>query len=80
MRYLYSRKGKKLVKIMALKPHRLVKLLKQNGFVRKSQNGSHLKMYNPKTNVTVPVPIHNDKELEHGIESKILKQAGIRHN
>lgn len=35
-------------------------------------------MYNPETNVTLPVPIHHDKELEHGIESKILKQAGIK--
>ena len=65
---------------MALKSHKIVKLLKQNGFIEKSQNGSHLKMYNPATNVTLPVPIHNDKELEHGIESKILKQAGIKQN
>lgn len=34
-------------------------------------------MYNPQTNVTLPVPVHFDKEYEHGIESKILKQAGI---
>lgn len=65
---------------MAMKPQKIVKLLQQNGFVKKSQNGSHLKMYNPETNVTLPVPIHHDKELEHGIESKILKQAGIKIN
>jgi len=62
---------------MAMKPQKIIKILRQNGFVKKSQNGSHLKMYNPETNVTLPVPIHHDKELEHGIESKILKQAGI---
>ncbi|APX71935.1 type II toxin-antitoxin system HicA family toxin [Companilactobacillus allii] len=63
-----------------MKPQKIIKLLRQNGFKEKSQRGSHLKMYNAKTNVTVPVPIHHDKELEHGIESKILKQAGIKHH
>ena len=63
---------------MAMKPQKIVKILRQHGFVKKSQNGSHLKMYNPTTNVTLPIPIHHDKELEHGIESKILKQAGIK--
>lgn len=63
---------------MALKPRKLLKIMRKNGFVEKSQTGSHLKMYNPATNVTVPVPVHFDKEYEHGIESKILKQAGIK--
>ncbi|MCH4009952.1 type II toxin-antitoxin system HicA family toxin [Companilactobacillus sp.] len=65
---------------MAMKPRKLLKLMRNNGFVEKSQTGSHLKMYNPNTNVTVPVPVHFDKEYEHGIESKILKQAGINLN
>ncbi|MFC6294024.1 type II toxin-antitoxin system HicA family toxin [Lactiplantibacillus daoliensis] len=46
-----------------MKPRQIVKLLKENGFIEKSQNGSsHLKMFNPSTKVTVMVPIHA-KEL-----------------
>ncbi|MEB3365606.1 type II toxin-antitoxin system HicA family toxin [Lactobacillus sp. R2/2] len=50
---------------------------KKQGFVKKSQNGSHLKMYNPITNVTIPVPIHS-KEMKKGLEQRILKEAGLK--
>jgi len=62
---------------MPLKPKELVRLLKQYGFVEKSQRGSHLKMYNPDTKVTIPVPIHV-REMKKGIEHAILKKAGIK--
>ncbi|UQS81568.1 type II toxin-antitoxin system HicA family toxin [Bombilactobacillus folatiphilus] len=62
---------------MPMKPREMVKLLKQNGFIEKSQQGSHLKMYNPITNVTVFVPIHS-KELKKGMEQGILKEAGLK--
>lgn len=56
----------------------MVKLLKKNGFVKKSQNGtSHLKMYRAKTNTTIIVPQHA-KELGKGLEKAILKQAGLK--
>ena len=45
--------------------------------MKKSQNGSHLKMYNPITNVTIPVPIHS-KEMKKGLEQRILKEAGLK--
>ncbi|MGP4117217.1 type II toxin-antitoxin system HicA family toxin, partial [Levilactobacillus zymae] len=33
---------------MPMKPRQMIKLLKENGFIEKSQNGSsHLKLYNP---------------------------------
>lgn len=63
---------------MAMKSRDIIKILRKNGFVKKSQNGSHLKMYNPETNKTVPVPVHHDKEMENGIENTILRQAGIK--
>lgn len=62
---------------MPMKPRELVRILKQNGFVEKSQQGSHLKMYNPITRVTIPIPIHA-KEMKKGIELAILRKAGIR--
>ena len=62
---------------MPLKPRELVKILKQNGFIEKSQQGSHLKMYNPITKVTIPIPI-NAREMKKGIEIAILKKARIK--
>lgn len=50
----------------------------ENGFVRiKSNNGSHQKLFNAKTQTTVIVPLHA-KELKKGLEQAILKQAGLK--
>lgn len=62
---------------MTLKPRELVRSLKQNGFIEKSQQGSHLKMYNPKTKVTIPIQIHA-REMKKGILHAILKKAGLK--
>lgn len=62
---------------MPMKPRQIIKLLKEHGFIEKSQNGSsHLKLYNAKSNVTVMVPIHA-KELGKGLERAILREANI---
>lgn len=61
---------------MPMKPRELIRILKLNGFVEKSQRGSHLKMYNFETNVTVLIPIHA-REMKKGTEKSILKQAGL---
>lgn len=63
--------------ITTMKPREMVKLLKANGFKEKSQRGSHLKMYNPQTQVSIPIPIHA-KELVKGLEQSILKRAGLK--
>ncbi|SMS13945.1 hypothetical protein LZ3411_0895 [Levilactobacillus zymae] len=56
----------------------MIKLLKENGFIEKSQNGSsHLKLYNPENNTTVMIPIHA-KELGKGLERAILREANIK--
>ena len=52
---------------MPMKPREMIKLLKGNGFIEVSQNESHKKMFSPKTNVTIIVPIHS-KELKKGTE------------
>ena len=62
---------------MPIKPSEMIKLLKKNGFIIVSQNGSHVKMKNLKTDKTVIVPYHS-KDLKKGLEQAILKQAGLR--
>jgi len=55
----------------------MVKLLQKNGFIELRQEGSHKTMYNPYTKCQTVVPMHN-KDLGKGLESKILKQAGLK--
>lgn len=50
-------------------------LLKKNGFVMKSQKGSHVKF--EKDGRIVVVPNHGSKGIEKGTYHSILKQAGI---
>ena len=54
----------------------MIKHLQKNGFEKISQNGSHIKMRNQDTGLTVIVPYHA-KDLKKGMEQAILKQAGL---
>ncbi|MGK7943049.1 MAG: type II toxin-antitoxin system HicA family toxin, partial [Microcystaceae cyanobacterium] len=38
-----------------------IKQLKKSGFIEVSQTGSHLKLFNPETQRTAIVPIHQGK-------------------
>ena len=62
---------------MPMKPRELIKLLKENGFIEVSQNGSHKKLFNAETGRTVIVPYHS-KELKKGTEQGILRDAGLK--
>ena len=62
---------------MPMTPKQMVNLLIANDFKRVSQNGSHIKMRNLKTGVSVIVPMHA-KDLKKGLEQAILKQAGLK--
>ena len=53
----------------------VIDLLKKNGFVFKSQKGSHIKF--EKDGRIVVVPYHGSKGVEKGTYYNILKQAGI---
>ena len=55
----------------------MIKKLKKYGFNVVSQNGSHVKLLNKETDVTVIVPYHCG-DLKKGLERAILKQAGIK--
>ena len=62
---------------MPIKPSEMIKLLKKNGCIIVSQNGSHVKMRNQETGKQTIVPLHN-KDLKKGTEQTILKQAGLK--
>lgn len=62
---------------MPMTSQEMIKFLKKNGFIIISQNGSHVKMKNPDTGITVIVPYHS-KDLKKGLEQAILKQAGLK--
>ena len=62
---------------MNFSPKRLIELLEQNDFVLKRSKGSHHLFYSPKTNKTVIVPVHGNKDLRKGTFFAILKQADI---
>lgn len=61
---------------MPLTSREMIQKLRKHGFEIISQNGSHVKLVNKHTNVTVIVPYHC-KDLKKGLERAILKQAGI---
>ena len=61
---------------MPLTSKEMLKLLKKNGFEKVNQNGSHIKLRNEDTGITVIVPYHS-KDLKKGMEQAILKQAGL---
>lgn len=62
---------------MPMSSQEMLKLLKKNGFIVVSQNGSHIKLKNEVTEKTVIVPFHS-KDLKKGLEHAILKQAGLK--
>jgi len=55
----------------------MIKLLKKHGFVKISQEGSHIKMKNFDSGKQTIVPFHN-KDLRKGLEHDILKQVGLK--
>lgn len=61
---------------MPMTSKQMIKLLKSNGFRPKSQEGSHLKMYNKDKKIMVIVPMHS-RDLKPMTERAILKRAQI---
>ena len=63
---------------MPITSKQMIKKLSGIGFVVISQNGSHVKLKNPKTGVTLIIPMHN-KDLKKGLEQKINKIVGFKN-
>lgn len=54
----------------------VVDLLQSNGYIFKTQRGSHMKF--ERDGRTVVVPNHGSKGVEKGTYHSILRQAGIK--
>lgn len=63
-------------KLPSLNPKKIIKILKEKGFILDRIKGSHHIYYHPETRRRVVVPMHK-KELPKGTLLEILKQAGI---
>lgn len=57
-------------------PRKIIKILKQNGFLLDHTTGSHFVFYHPKTKKRATVPYHT-KDLPKGTLFSILKQSGL---
>lgn len=63
-------------KLPTLKPKQLLKKLKQLGFEKDHQTGSHLILYNPVTKRRATVAVHL-VDIPKGTLLSLLKEAGI---
>ena len=55
----------------------VIKLLKNDGWIEKTQKGSHLQLVHPEKPGKVTVPIHSG-DIPKGTLNSILKQAGLK--
>ena len=62
---------------MPMTPREMIKHLKKNGFEEIRQNGSHVKMKNRDTEVTVIVPYHS-KAMKRGVGAGNTKTGGAK--
>lgn len=57
---------------------KLIRILKEYGFILSRQKGSHMIWKNPKSGVIVPVPLHGkSKPIHIGTFKAIIKQSKI---
>lgn len=62
---------------MPLKPRELEKIILNDGWIMKSQTGSHRHYVHPSKTGKVTIPFHS-KDIPKGTEIAILKQAGLK--
>ena len=55
----------------------LVKQLRDDGWVKKEQKGSHLQLVHPTKKGKITVPVHGG-DIPKGTLNVILKQAGLK--
>ena len=61
-----------------IKAAKLIKILKQNGFVLSRQKGSHTIWKNQESGIIVPVPLHGkSRPIPIGTLIAIIKQSKI---
>ena len=64
-------------KIPIINGSKLIKVLKESGFILNRINGSHHILIHPEKQLTVSVLVHKGKTLGKGITLAIIKDAGI---
>lgn len=62
---------------MPIKPREMEKIILDDGWVFKSQEGSHRHYVHPTKPGKVTIPFHS-KDLPKGTENSIRKQAGLK--
>lgn len=67
----------KLFKTQKMNSNDVRRLLKQDGWLVKNQNGSHVQLVHPVKKGKVTVPAHGKKEIPPKTLKSILKQAGL---
>ena len=55
----------------------VIRLLKNDGWIEKTQKGSHLQLVHPKKTGKVTVPVHSG-DIPKGTLNSIFKQAGLK--
>ena len=56
---------------------RLAKIADENGWLRISQSGSHVKFRNPIDGETIIIPIHSNHDLMAGLQHRLMRSLGI---
>jgi predicted RNA binding protein YcfA (HicA-like mRNA interferase family) len=59
-----------------MREREVIQILKEAGFERVDQTGSHAKFRNS-AGLTIIVPIHRGRDIGRGLLKKIFKRAGI---
>lgn len=62
---------------MPLKPKEMEKIILADGWIFRSQRGSHRNYIHPTKPGKVTIPFHNG-DLDKGTENSIKKQAGLK--
>lgn len=60
-----------------MKVRELLKILREDGWMEKTQRGSHLQLEHSKKKGKVTVPVHGG-DIPKGTLNSILKQAGLK--
>ena len=63
---------------MPLKPREMEKLILADGWIFKSQEGSHRNYVHPIKSGKDTIPFHQGKDLTKKTENSIRKQAGLK--
>ena len=65
------------MRLLSIKPRKVIRVLKQIGFIKARQTGSHIILVDKENKNIIVVPIHANKDIKKGILRSIIKQSGL---